>query len=82
MKNEKVIKPNNEIKGKMQMGPVTSPIPTDLVSKVNSLTLNKPNSSNGIIFDKTKILDYKMVVDELIKLLPIENLNDFYSKIY
>ena len=68
---------------------MTSPIVTSsLVSKVNSLTHN--NRANQIISpqsisfgaEKGITLDYKNVIDEIVKLTPVENLNEFYSKTY
>ena len=69
--------------------PVTSPISQGkLVSKVNALTLNSVTSHipnpQELVFnnEKSVTLNYKDVVDELIKLTGITNLNDFYSSIY
>lgn len=68
---------------------VTPPIGKyNLVSKVNSLTQN--NRINSLtnpqlkIFstEKGKTLDYNNVISELIKLCPISNINEFYSKVY
>ena len=69
--------------------PVTSPISQGkLVSKVNALT-SKSNSKQfinpqNIVFnaDKSTTLNYKLVVDELLKLTNIENVSDFYNRIY
>ena len=68
---------------------VTTPIQTsNLVSKVNSLTSKvSPATSFGqthktLASDKNSTMDYKIIVDEIIKLTDTENLNDFYSKIY
>ena len=76
---------NNETK----LTGVTSPLaPGNLVSKVNSLTSNNrvkqilnPQSAS-FSTDKGITLDYKQIIDELIKITPITNLNDFYSKVY
>lgn len=68
---------------------VTSPILSkNLVSKVNSLTFN--NNANPLsnpqsktfATDKGITLDYKAVIDELAKLNSINNINEFYSKVY
>ena len=68
---------------------VTSPISASkLVTKVNSLTFNnqtgpisitQPKAFNN---EKGMTLDYKSVIDELIRINPIQNLNEFYSKTY
>ena len=68
---------------------VTLPISAKkLVSKINSLTLGgksnaltNPNSKSFAI-DKGKTLDYKNVIDEMVKLCPINNIYEFYSKVY
>ena len=69
--------------------PVTSPIsPGKLVSKVNALTFNSSNKAlvnpQNIVFntDKGATLNYKFVVDELVKLANIDNTSDFYNKIH
>lgn len=68
---------------------VTSPISTKkLVSKVNSLTFgNRSNSmanpqSKSYATEKGKTLDYKQVLDDMNKLYPVNNLYEFYSKVY
>ncbi len=68
---------------------VTSPISTkNLVSKVNSLTFgNRSNSlvnpqSKSYATEKGKTLDYKQVLDDMNKLYPVNNLYEFYSKVY
>jgi len=68
---------------------ITSPLTSvNLVSKVNSLTFNSrfnqitSPQSKQYNTDKGTTLDYKLVIDELIKLAPITNLNEFYSKVY
>ena len=68
---------------------MTSPIASNnLVSKVNSLThSNRTNSmsspqSKSFGAEKAITLDYKSVIDEIIKFMPVENLNEFYSKVY
>ncbi len=69
--------------------PVTSPISQGkLVSKVNALTSNiKANSilsPQNMVFnaEKNSSLNYKQIVDELILLTDIDNVNDYYNKIY
>ncbi len=76
----------SNIQGKQ---PVTSPFFQEkLVSKVNSLTFNSCANSLGNpqnkAFNNEKgfTLNYKYVVDELIKISDITNLNEFYVKIY
>ena len=67
----------------------TAPIsPKNLVSKLNSLTsatkgssLNNPQLKS-FSTEKNKTLSYKVVIDELIKITPINNINEYYSKIY
>ena len=68
---------------------VTSPISAKkLVSKVNSLTgVNRSNSltnpqTKSYATEKGKTLDYKLVLDDLNKLYPVNNLYEFYSKVY
>ncbi len=79
---------NNIIKTNSNSG-VTSPISAKrLVSKVNSLTYgNKSNlltnpQSKSFAAEKGITLDYKSVIDELIKIYPVENINEFYSRVY
>ena len=79
----------NEIKIKTNSTPITSPIsPGKLVSKVNALTSNSQKSSimspQNLIFnaEKNTALNYKEIVDELIGLNSIDNINDYYNKIY
>lgn len=69
--------------------PVTSPISQGkLVSRVNALTQNLSgnplNNPQNLVFNNEKgsTLNYKFVVDELVKLPCIDNINDFYNKIY
>ena len=68
---------------------VTSPISAKkLVSKINSLINgNKSNSltnprSKTFATEKGKTLDYKLVLEELNNLYPVQNLYDFYSTVY
>ena len=80
----------NKIRDINSKAPITSPISQEnLVSKVNSLTFNnRANSSLGNpqnkVFnsEKSLTLNYKSVVDELIKITDIPSLSEFYSKIY
>ena len=69
--------------------PITSPISQGkLVSRVNALTSSA--ASNPILnpqnmvfnIEKSSTLNYKHVVDELINLTNINNLTDYYNKIY
>ena len=80
---------NKEIKIETNKMPITSPIsPGKLVSKVNALTSNlKTNqiqSPQNLVFntEKNSSLNYKQIVDELITLSEIDNINDYYNKIY
>ena len=68
---------------------ITSPISAgSLVSKVNSLTLGLRNKSltnpqtKSFATEKGVTLDYKLIIDGLNSIYPINNLNEFYSKIY
>ena len=67
----------------------TSPIKQEkLVSKVNSLTFNScanslSNPQNKVFNnEKNLTLNYKYVVDEVVKIPEINNINDFYTRIY
>ena len=69
--------------------PVTSPISQGkLVSKVNALTSNAATTSlinpHAIVFNNEKgsTLNYKYVVDELVKLSTVDNTSEFYNKIH
>lgn len=84
-KNKTAYNKENPVNSK----PVTSPISQGkLVSRVNALTLNGASKQfvnpQNIVFnaDKGTTLNYKFVVDELLKLTNIENVSDFYSRIY
>ena len=87
MNEEQIISDINEVK--INNTGVTSPISSkNLVSKVNSLThgnrlnsLNNPQTKS-FATEKGKTLDYKTVIDELNKLYPVNNLYEFYSKVY
>ena len=69
--------------------PITSPIQQErLVSKVNSLTfhscansLTKPQNKS-FINEKGFTLNYKTVVDELVKISEVASIAEFYAKIY
>lgn len=70
-------------------GPVTSPISQEnLLSKVNSLTYNSFGNTllnpKNMVFNNEKgsTLNYKNVVDELTKIVHVDNLTDYYNKIY
>lgn len=69
--------------------PVTSPINQEkLVSKVNALTFSTPGSTllnpHNMVFnnEKSSTLNYKNVIDELTKIKKVDNINDYYNKIY
>ncbi len=79
----------NKIRDINGKAPVTSPLSQEkLVSKVNSLTFNNYANSLGNpqnkVFntEKSLTLNYKYVVDELIKITEVFSVNEFYSKIY
>ena len=77
----------NSISNKVGKMPVTSPFSTkELVSKVNSLTFNKNGSLKTNVGKSTGnekfILDYKKIVEELVKFRSVSNMNEFYSHIY
>ena len=87
MNEEKILSDKNITK--TNNNGVTSPISANrLVSKVNSLTYsNRSNSltnpqSKTYATEKSKTLEYKNIIDELIKLYPVNNIYEFYSKIY
>lgn len=66
--------------------PITSPIsPEKLVSKVNALTstsATSPFCNPYFPSEKGTTLNYKFVVDELVKLANINNTVELYNKIY
>ena len=69
--------------------PVTKPISAgNLVSKINSLTFGNKNKSltnpqsKTFLSEKSITLDYKPIIDGINKVFPINNLNEFYTKIY
>jgi len=69
--------------------PITSPISQGkLVSRVNALTSNSATNPimnpQNMVFNNEKgsTLNYKFVVDEIVKLHKIDNISDFYDKIY
>jgi len=90
VKEEKNILKNNTISQKtIRNSGITSPLSsTNIVSKVNSLTLNSHvkqitnPQTKSYVKDKGVTLDYKLVIDELNKLTQITNINEFYSKVY
>ena len=68
---------------------VTSPISQrNLVSKVNALALNSAGTSfinpQSIVFNNEKgsTLNYKFIVDELIKLATVDSTNEYYNKVH
>ena len=68
---------------------VTSPIVHNkLVSKINSLTYNSSYTSitnpqsKSFTVEKGITIDYKSVIDKLVELSSVNNLNDFYTKLY
>ena len=85
MNEEKILSDKNITK--TNNNGVTSPISANrLVSKVNSLTYgNRSNSltnpqTKTYATEKGKTLEYKNIIDELIKLYPVNNIYEFYSK--
>ena len=69
--------------------PISSPFSQEkLVSKVNALTFNNHANSlsnpqnKNFNNDKGHTLNYKIVVDELVKIPRVSTLTEFYSKIY
>ena len=87
--NENQVSTNKDTTTNKTSRPVTSPISQGkLVSKVNALTSSSVNSSlinpHNISFnaDKGSTLNYKFVVDELVKLASIDNTSEFYNKIH
>lgn len=87
MKKEKNLA--DKITNLAEKAPVTPPNFQDrLVSKVNALTFNnRANSLNNpqnmnFNNDRGLTLNYKNVVEELVKLAAVTNLTELYSKIY
>ena len=85
--NKEEISINNH--SKINSSSVTTPISSkNLVSKVNSLMFNHNSNplsnpqSKTFATEKGITLDYKTVIDELSALAPINNLHEFYSKVY
>lgn len=87
MKKEKNLA--DKITNLSDKAPVSSPFFQEkLVSKVNALTFN--NRANSLSNPQTKnfnndkglTLNYKMVVEELVKIPQISSITEFYSKIY
>ena len=80
---------NTESINNINKKPITSPISQrNLVSKVNALALNSANSSlvnpQSIVFnaEKGSTLNYKFIVDELVKLATVDNTSEFYNKVH
>ncbi len=78
---------NNTVKNNSK--PVTSPIAQGkLVSTVNALTMNTSaaqiQNPQNMVFsnEKGKTLNYKYIVDELIKLATVDTAAGFYSRMY
>ena len=87
--NKKEIANNKEQNIKNNIKPVTSPISQGkLVSRVNALTQSSINNAifnpQNLVFNNEKgsTLNYKFVVDELVKLAQIDNTSDLYNKIH
>lgn len=85
MKKEKLLK--EQIIYKKEMSPVSSPISQEqLVSKVNALTFNMSTNSISSLqnknYEKGFTLNYRIVVDELLKFSQINNTNELFSRIY
>ena len=85
---QKKIEAANTGRGKLSK-PVTSPISQKkLVSKVNALTLNSQGNTllnpQNMVFngEKSSTLNHKKVIDGLVKIKNIDNLGDYYNKIY
>ena len=83
----------NEIVGNQAKENITKPITSPmaqgkLVSKVNALTkvnaVNVISGSQNLVFntEKGSTLNYKVVVDELVKLVEVDNTSEFYNKIH
>lgn len=87
MKEEQSIQNSTDI-CKTNKTHVSSPFSKKLVSKVNSLTYSGTTSAltnphtKSFLADKNITLDYKSVIDELIKIYPVTNLNELYLKVY
>lgn len=91
-KGERVKKEENlakKITNLAPKAPITSPLAQEkLVSRVNALTFNNYanslNNPQNKVFNNEKALtlNYKFVVEELVKISEISNLNEFYSKIF
>ncbi len=87
--NKDELKANKEKLISNSTKPVTSPISQGkLVSKVNALTFNSASNTfvnpQKIVFNNEKgsTLNYKFVVDELVKLSTIDNTSELYEKIH
>ena len=86
---ENKINTNIENNENIKKGNMTSPISQKrLVSKVNALTSSSQQNltikPQNIVFNNEKgsTLNYKFVVDELVKTSGITNIAEFYTKIY
>ena len=89
MNSNKVSNKNKDVISKTNTVPITSPITQGkLVSKVNALTssstANAIVSPQNLVFnaEKNTALNYKQIVDELISFSSIDNVTDYYNKIY
>ena len=87
MNKEKIYTENKDIKSTKT--PMTSPLSAvNLVSKVNSLTKNSSVNQLGHPQNKTfnnekgMTMNYKFIVDELVKIENIQSSADFCSRIY
>lgn len=87
--NKKQAVNNEKVKSQNLSKPVTSPITQGkLVSKVNALTNNPSVNSllnpHSMVFnnEKSLTLNYKYVIDRLVKISDISNASDFYNKVY
>ena len=87
--NNKIDFNNESQKDNQNNAPVTSPITQKkLVSRVNALT--SPSVQNPLLnpqnmvfnAEKGSTFNYKVLVDEIIKLTKSESANDFYNKIH
>ena len=88
MNNKTVDNSKNDIFTGSQK-PITSPISQGkLVAKVNALTLNSATNklinpqSVGISKDKGSTLNYICMINALVELSTVENLNDYYNKLF
>ncbi len=85
VKNNKIIENYENLIRKNDLSKmVTAPAFTSgLVSKVNSLTFNNPaNLNSQVVSDKRRLLDYKLVIEELLSLSDVSSINDYFTKLY